>query len=62
MRCGCTACLLAAALELLRTGRTRMATLLVEQALEVEQDRAKPAGPRSTVTPAGCRTRRRAGR
>jgi hypothetical protein len=45
MRCSCTACLLAAALELLRTGRTSMATLLIEQALAAEQDRAKRAKP-----------------
>jgi hypothetical protein len=45
MRCSCTACLLAAELELLRTGRTRMATLLIEQALAAEQDRTKRAKP-----------------
>jgi hypothetical protein len=41
MRCSCTACLLAAALALLRTGRTGMATLLIEQALAAEQGRAE---------------------
>jgi hypothetical protein len=40
MRCGCTACALEAALELLRAGRVRMAVLLLEQALQAE--RAKP--------------------
>ena len=33
-RCSCSACLLKAVL--LRTGRTSMATLLIEQALEAE--------------------------
>jgi hypothetical protein len=33
-RCGCTACLLEAALLLLNTGRVGMGILLVEQALE----------------------------
>jgi hypothetical protein len=40
-RCSCTVCLLEAAIELLRTGRTSMATLLIEQALEAEQERTK---------------------
>jgi hypothetical protein len=42
MRCSCTACALAAALELLRAGRVRMAVLLLEQALQAERARAKP--------------------
>jgi hypothetical protein len=42
MRCSCTVCLLRAALELLRTGRAGMATLLIEQALETEQKAEKP--------------------
>jgi hypothetical protein len=46
MRCGCTMCLLAAALELLRTGRTNMATLLIERALQAEEDRTKPRARR----------------
>ena len=46
MRCECTACLLRAALELLRTGRTRMAVLLIEQALAAEEDRVKPRARR----------------
>jgi hypothetical protein len=33
-RCGCTACLLKDALELLNTGRVGMGILLVERALE----------------------------
>ena len=45
-RCGCTACLLKAALELLRSGRPTMAATLVEQALEQVERRttthAKP--------------------
>jgi hypothetical protein len=46
MRCGCTMCLLEAAIELLRTGRTTMAIQLIEQALAAEQDRAKrPKAP-----------------
>ena len=45
MRCGCTVCLLEAAIELLRTGRTTMAIQLIEQALAAEQDRAKRAKP-----------------
>ena len=45
MRCSCTGCLLASALELLRTGRVAMAVLLIEQALQAEQDRAKRAKP-----------------
>jgi hypothetical protein len=45
-RCGCTACLLADALVLLRSGRAGMATLLVEQALEqAEQQKAKRVAP-----------------
>jgi hypothetical protein len=46
MRCACTACLLRAALELLRTGRTRMAVLLIEQALAAEEDGVKPRARR----------------
>jgi hypothetical protein len=45
MRCGCVACALEAALELLRAGRVRMAVLLLEQALRSERHqpaRAKP--------------------
>jgi hypothetical protein len=45
MRCGCTVCLLEAAIELLRSGRAGMATLLIEQALAAEQDRAERAKP-----------------
>jgi hypothetical protein len=44
-RCGCTVCLLEAAIELLRSGRTGMATLLIEQALAAEQARAKQDKP-----------------
>jgi hypothetical protein len=40
-RCNCSLGLLEAAIELLRTGRTSMATLLIEQALVAEQDRTK---------------------
>ena len=46
-RCGCTACLLKAALELLHTGRVSMAMRLVEQALRSE----RWVSPR---TPAPC--------
>ena len=46
MRCACTACALEAALELLRSGRTRMATLLIEQALAAEEDGVKPRARR----------------
>jgi hypothetical protein len=45
-RCGCTACLLADALELLGSGRVRMGILLVEQALlavREQAERSKPA-------------------
>jgi hypothetical protein len=42
MRCPCTACLLRAALVLLRTGQARMAVLLLEQTLAAEEARAKP--------------------
>ncbi len=46
MRCGCTACALEAALELLRAGRVRMAVLLLEQALEqAEREKAKRVAP-----------------
>jgi hypothetical protein len=46
MRCGCTACLLEAALKLLRSGRAGMATLLIEQALEqAEQQKTKRVTP-----------------
>jgi hypothetical protein len=44
-RCSCTVCLLEAAIELLRTDRTSMAILLIEQALAAEQDRAKRGKP-----------------
>jgi hypothetical protein len=43
-RCNCTACLLQAALMLLRSGRASMAATLVEQALE-QVGRSKPAKP-----------------
>jgi hypothetical protein len=45
-RCGCLACELRAALELLRTGRPNMAATLVARALEqVEQPKAKAGKP-----------------
>jgi hypothetical protein len=45
-RCGCTACLLEDALELLRTSRPHMAARLIEQALEqVEQQKARRVAP-----------------
>jgi hypothetical protein len=45
-RCSCTACLLKAALELLRTSRPHMAARLIEQALEqVEQQKARRVAP-----------------
>ena len=45
-RCGCTACLLEAALELLNTGRMRMAATLVGQALQqTERQKARVAPP-----------------
>ena len=45
-RCGCAACLLKAALELLRTDRMRMAATLVEQVLQqVEQRTTTQAKP-----------------
>jgi hypothetical protein len=45
MRCICTACLLEAALHLLRTGRAGMATALLEQALRLERERAERERP-----------------
>jgi hypothetical protein len=43
-RCGCTACLLEAALELLNTGRVGMGILLVERALQqTERQKARVA-------------------
>ena len=45
MRCACLQCQLEAVLKLLRSGRTRMATLLVEQALQAERARAERAKP-----------------
>jgi hypothetical protein len=59
MRCSCTACLLAAALELLRTGRTSMATLLIEQALAAEQDRAEQDRAERRKPPVRCGRRAR---
>jgi hypothetical protein len=45
-RCGCTACLLQAALVLLRGGRVSMAATLIEQALEqVERQQPKQVAP-----------------
>jgi hypothetical protein len=45
-RCGCTACLLEAALELLNTGRVGMGILLVERALQqTERQKARVAPP-----------------
>jgi hypothetical protein len=41
MRCLCTACMLEAALRLLRSGRVGMGTLLVEMALQRERERAE---------------------
>jgi hypothetical protein len=49
MRCGCTRCLLEAALALLRTDRPRMAAMLIEQALRQAErervERSKPVKP-----------------
>jgi hypothetical protein len=53
-RCSCTACLLKAALELLRTGRASMAATLVEQALE----QAERQQPTRVTPPARCGSRR----
>jgi hypothetical protein len=53
-RCGCTACLLADALVLLRSGRAGMATLLVEQALE-QVERSKPVKPSARARKASAR-------
>jgi hypothetical protein len=45
MRCLCTACLLEAALRLLRSGRVSMGVLLLEQALQRERERAEHRRP-----------------
>jgi hypothetical protein len=45
MRCLCTACMLEAALKLLRSGRVSMGTLLVEMALQRERERVEPERP-----------------
>jgi hypothetical protein len=47
MRCGCLQCQLEAALKLLRSGRIRMGTLLVEQALETERARVEATKPKA---------------
>jgi hypothetical protein len=54
-RCSCTACLLKAALELLRSGRAGMATRLVEQALEQVEREAKRATPPARARKARAR-------
>jgi hypothetical protein len=57
-RCGCTACLLQDALELLRTGRTSMGILLVEQALlavREQAERSKPVKPPARTRKARAR-------
>jgi hypothetical protein len=41
MRCRCAACQLAAALELLHSGRVSMGILLVEQALQTLREQAE---------------------
>jgi hypothetical protein len=60
VRCGCTRCLLRAALELLRSGRAGMAALLIEQALETEQ--AKAEKPKPLVRPVPSSRKRRSRR
>jgi hypothetical protein len=45
VRCLCTACLLEAALNLLRSGRVNMGVLLIEQALQRERERVEHQRP-----------------
>jgi hypothetical protein len=55
-RCGCTACLLEAALELLNTGRVGMGILLVERALEqTERQKIKRVAPPARARKARAR-------
>jgi hypothetical protein len=60
-RCSCTACLLEAGVELLRSGRPRMAMLLFEQALEVEQAKKAETKVKPVVRPVTS-TRKRGAR
>jgi hypothetical protein len=52
MRCLCTACMLEAALRLLRSGRVGMAASLLEQALRLERERAGRERP--AAAPRAC--------
>jgi hypothetical protein len=45
MMCVCTGCLIEAAIRLLRSGRVNMGTLLLEQALRLERERAERERP-----------------